>query len=117
MCQPLHRCQKRLEILEDLPLLWEDIKLKFPIGKIRNGLLDGSVPTVNGSNTVTIACSRTFLPMVGDEDKKMITDILKQEVGRPVKIELVALDTVTESASAQDGTEAVERKNAAHAEN
>ena len=96
--------------LEDLPLFWEDIKLKLPIGKIRNGLLDGSVLTVNGSNTVTIACSRTFLPMVGDGDKKMIADILKQEVGIPVKIELVALDTLTASASAQDGTEEVERK-------
>ena len=96
--------------LEDLPLFWEDIKLKLPVGKIRNGLLEGSVPTVNGSNTVTIACSPSFLPMAGDEDKRMIADILKQEVGIPVKIELTALDTVTKSASTQDGTEEVERK-------
>ena len=96
--------------IEDLPLFWEDIKLKLPVGKIRNGLLEGSVPTVNGSNMVTIACSRSFLPIVGDEDKKMIADILKQEVGIPIKIELVALDTFTESASTQDGTEEVERK-------
>ena len=96
--------------LEDLPLFWEDIKLKLPVGKIRNGLLDGSVPTVNGSNTVTIACSPSFLPMAGDEDKKMIADILKQEVGIPVKIKLVALDTVMKSAPTQDGTEEAERK-------
>ena len=96
--------------LTDLPRLWEDIKSKLPVGKIRNGLLDKSVPTVNGTDTVTIACSRSFLPMVVEADEKMIADVIRQEVGIPVNIELVALDTDTESTSSQDVTEEKERK-------
>jgi hypothetical protein len=59
---------------------------------------------------VKIACSPTHLSMVTDEDKQIISNILTQEVGTSVKIELVALDTVRESESAQDETEKVERK-------
>ena len=92
---PTSPTQETTRELADLPLFWEEIKSKLPRGRVRNGLLDGSIPTVNGTNTVTIACSRSFLPMSGDEDKKMIADVLKQEVGAPVSIELVALDTAT----------------------
>ena len=98
--------------LADLPLFWEDVKSKLPVGRIRNGLLDKSVPTVNGANTVKIACSASFLPTVRDADKKMIAEVLSQEVGVTVNIELVALDTATESTADQDGTEKQERKTA-----
>ena len=98
--------------LADLPLFWEDIKSKLPMGRIRNGLLDKSVPTVNGTNTVSIACSASFLPTVRDEDEKIIADALSQEVGITVNIELVALDTATEPTVDQDGTEKQERKTA-----
>ena len=95
--------------LADLPLLWEGLKPKLPM-KLRYGLLDGSVPTVNGTNEVKIACSPTHLSMVTEEDKTIITKMLTEEVGTSVKIELVALDTVPESASAQNATEKVEQK-------
>ena len=96
--------------LTDLPLFWEDIKSKLPVGKIRNGLLDKSVPTVNGTDTVRIACARSFLPMVVDEDKVQIADVIRQEVGVPVNIELVALEIDTEATPSQDGTDEKERK-------
>jgi DNA polymerase-3 subunit gamma/tau len=95
--------------LADLPLFWEALKPKLPM-KLRYGLLEGSVPTVNGTNIVKIACSPTHISMVTDADKQIITNILTQEVGTSVKIELVALDTVPESASAQDKAEKKERK-------
>lgn len=91
--------------LSDLPLFWEEVKLKLPPGKLRYGLLDRSVPSVNGSDTVQIACSPTNLSIATDEDKKIIANLLTQEVGTSVKIELVALETVPESASAQDENE------------
>ena len=90
--------------LSDLPLFWETLKPKLPM-KLRYGLLADSVPTVNGTNIVNIACSPTHISMVTDEDKKIITNLLTQEVGTSVKIELVALETVPESASAQDENE------------
>ena len=96
--------------LADLPLFWEEVKLKLPLGKLRSGLLDRSVPSVNGSDTVQIACSPTNLSMVTDEDKKIIANLLTQEVGAPVKIEVVVLDTISESISAQGATEKTERK-------
>ena len=96
--------------LADLPLFWEEVKLKLPLGKLRSGLLDRSVPSVNGSDTVQIACSPTNLSMVTDEDKKIIANLLTQEVGTPVKIEVVVLDTISESISAQGATEKTERK-------
>ena len=96
--------------LADLPLFWEDVKSKLPIGKVRNGLLEKSVPTVNGNNTVTIACSRSYLSMVREEDKELIADALRQEVGVAVNIALVPLDITTESTSPEDGTEKEERK-------
>ena len=40
--------------------------------------------------------------MITDEDQKLVADILKQEVGKPVKIELVASDTVSESVVSED---------------
>ena len=95
--------------LADLPLFWETLKPKLPM-KLRYGLLEGSVPTVNGTNMVKIACSPTHISMVTDEDKQIISNILMQEVGTSVKIELVALETVPESASAQEATEKTERK-------
>ena len=95
--------------LADLPLFWEALKPKLPM-KLRYGLLEGSVPTVNGTNIVKIACSPTHISMVTDADKKIIANILTQEVGTSVKIELVALDTVPESASAQDEAEKTKPK-------
>jgi DNA polymerase-3 subunit gamma/tau len=95
--------------LADLPLFWEGLKPKLPM-KLRYGLLEGSVPIVNGANKVEIACSPTHLSMVTEEDKKIITNVLTQEVGTPVTIQLVALDTISESAANQDATEKTERK-------
>lgn len=95
--------------LADLPLFWEGLKPKLPM-KLRYGLLEGSVPIVNGANKVEIACSPTHLSMVTEEDKKIITNVLTQEIGTPVTIQFVALDTVPESVSSQDATEKTERK-------
>ncbi len=96
--------------LADLPLFWEDVKSKIPSVKVKIGLLEKAVPTVNGTNTVTIACSRSYLSMVGEGEKKMIADAIKQEVGTPVNVELVALETAPESTSSQDESEKEERK-------
>ena len=48
--------------------------------------------------------------MITDEDKKIIADVLRQEVGKPVKIELVASDTVPEPVVSEDVPEEIERK-------
>lgn len=95
--------------LTDLPSFWEKIKSKLP-RKLRHGLPEGSVPAVNGANTIEIPCSPSFLFLVTDEDKKIIADTLKSEVGKPVKIELVTLDTVPESVVSEDTPEKTERK-------
>ena len=95
--------------LTNLPSFWEDIKSQLPM-KLKYGLLEGSVPSVNGTDTVKIACSPTNLSIVTDEDRKTIADALTQIVGTPVKIELATLDTAPESASDQGAAEEVERK-------
>ena len=95
--------------LADLPSFWEEVKSKLP-RKLMHGLPEGSTPTVNGTNTVEIACSRSYLFMITDEDKKIIADVLRQEVGKPVKIELVASDTVPEPVVSEDVPEEIERK-------
>ena len=95
--------------LADLPSFWDDVKSQLPM-KLKYGLLQGSVPSVNGTNTVKIACSPTNLSIVTDEDRKAIADALTQIVGTSVKIELATLDTAPESASSQDATETEERK-------
>ena len=96
--------------LADLPLLWEEVKSKLPKAKLRYGLLDRSVLSVNGSDVAQIACSPTSLPMLTDEDKKIMADLLTQEVGRPMKIKVVALDTVSEAESSQDAPEKAQKK-------
>ena len=96
--------------LMDLPSFWEEVKSKLPSASLKRGFLEGSVPTVNGTNTVTIACSPSYLSMIGDREKEMIADTLKREVGKSVKIELVALDTVPESVVSEDTPEKTERK-------
>ena len=95
--------------LKDLHLFWEEVKSKLP-RKLRHGLPEGSVPAVNGANTIEIPCSPSFLFIVTDEDKKIIADTLKREVGKPMKIELVALDTVPESVVSEDTPEKTKRK-------
>ena len=95
--------------LANLSSFWEDIKSQLPM-KLKYGLLEGSVPSVNGTDTVKIACSPTNLSIVTEADRKTIADALTQIVGTPVKIELAALDTVPESASSQDATEKGKRK-------
>ena len=95
--------------LADLPLFSEQLKPKLAM-KLRYGLLEDSVPTVNGSDMIQIACSPTHLSMVTEEDKTIIVNLLTQEIGTPVKIELVALETISESASAQDATKKAKRK-------
>ena len=42
--------------------------------------------------------------------KKIVANVLKQEVGKLVKIELVALDTASESVVSEDEPEEIERK-------
>lgn len=96
--------------LADLPSFWDELKSKLPSEHLKHGFLEGSVPTVNGTNTVEIACSPSYLPMMGDREEKMIADTLTLEVGKPVKIELVALDTVSQSVVSEDGPEEIERK-------
>lgn len=95
--------------LADLPLFWEEIKSKLPMRFI-HALPAGSVPTVNGTNTVEIACSPSNFFMITDEDKKIVANVLKQEVGKLVKIELVASDPVSESVVSEDEPEETERK-------
>ena len=95
--------------LADLPSFWNAVKSKLPV-KLRHGLLEGSVPTVNGTNMVEIACSPSYLSMIADKDKKIIADMLTQEVGKSVKIELVALDTVQQPTTSEDTTEESTRK-------
>ena len=98
-----------LRNLADLPSFWDEIKSKLPM-RFVHALPDGVVPTVNGTNTVEIACSLSNFFMITDEDKKIVAGILRQEVGKPVKIELVASDTVSESVVPEDEPEQVERK-------
>lgn len=107
---PTSPTQTATRDLKDLPLFWEDVKSRVPSMKIRIGLLDKSVPTVNGTDTVTIACSRSYLSMVAEDETKMIANAITQEVGLPVNIKLVPLDTTTEAESSQDGTEKDKRK-------
>ncbi|MYC77515.1 DNA polymerase III subunit gamma/tau [Candidatus Poribacteria bacterium] len=96
--------------LSDLPSFWDEIKSKLP-AKLRHGLLEGGIPTVNGTDRVEIPCLPSFRFLLTDGDKKIITDILTQEVGKPVKIELVASDTGSESVVSEDvPREKTERK-------
>jgi DNA polymerase-3 subunit gamma/tau len=95
--------------LEDLPSVWDAVKSKLP-GKLRHGLLEGSVLTVNGANIVEIACSPSYLSMIADKDKEAIAETLTQEVGKPVKIELVALDTVPQPTAPEDAAKEATRK-------
>ena len=95
--------------LMDLPSFWEEVKSKLP-RKLRHGLPEGSVPVVNGTNTIEIPCSPSFLFILTDEDKKIIADTLKREVGKSVKIELVTLDTVPESVVSEDTHQKTEQK-------
>ena len=95
--------------LTDLPSFWEEVKSKLP-RKLRHGLPEESVPTVNGTNTVEIPCSRSFRNLLTDEDKKIIADTLKREVNKSVEIELVVLETAPESVVSEDTPEKTERK-------
>ena len=95
--------------LSNLPSFWDTVKSKLPV-KLRHGLLEGAVPTVNGANRVQIACSPSYLSMIVEKDKEAIAETLTQEVGKPVKIELVALDTVPQPIAAEDETKEATRK-------
>ena len=95
--------------LADLPSFWDEIKSKLPTLFI-NALPEGAVPTVNGTNTIEIPCSRSNLFMITDEDQRLVADVLKQEIGKPVKIELVASDTASESVVSEGEPEQAERK-------
>ena len=95
--------------LADLPSFWGEIKSKLPV-KLRHGLLEGGIPTVNGTNMVKIPCSPSFLFLVTDEDKKTIAESLTQAVGKRVKVELVASGTVSESVVSEDVLKETERK-------
>ena len=95
--------------LADLPSFWDAVKSKLPV-KLRHGLLEGSVLTVNGANIVEIACSPSYLSMIAERDKEAIAETLTQEVGKPVKIELVALDTVPQPTTPEDAAKEATRK-------
>ncbi len=98
-----------LRDLKDLPSFWDEVKSKLPM-RFRYAFPDGAVPTVNGANTVEIPCSSSFIVLSTDENKKIVADILKQEVGKPVKIEFVASDIVSESVVSEDEPKETEQK-------
>ena len=79
--------------LSEIGTFWEEVKGQLPM-KIKHGLLNDAVPSVNGTNVVEIACSPTYLSMAADGDTQLIADALKQLVGHPVKVELTKLDTI-----------------------
>ena len=95
--------------LADLPSFWDEIKSNLP-ARLRHGVLVDSVPSVNATNMVEIPCSPSYFSMILDSDKKIIADALTQAVGKPVRIELVALDTVPEPAVPEDVPEKTNRK-------
>ena len=95
--------------LAELPSFWDEVRSKLPM-KLRHGLPNGSIPTVSAANVVEIPCSPSFLPMILDSDKKIITDMLTQAVGKPVKIELIAFDTIPESTTSEDARQKTDRK-------
>ena len=98
-----------LRDLTDLPSFWDEIRSKLPM-RFRHALPEGAVPTVNGTNTVEVPCLPSFRLLITDEEKKNIADALTQEVGTPVKIELVASDIVSESVVSKEEPEKTERK-------
>ena len=98
-----------LRNLTDLPSFWDEIKSKLPM-RLRYAFPEGSVPRVNGANTVEIPCSSSVIVLSTDENKKIVADILKQEVGKPVKIEFVASDMVSESVVSEDEPKETEQK-------
>ena len=95
--------------LAELPSFWEEVRSTLPM-KLRHGLPEGSVPIVNAANVVKIPCSPSYLPVILDSDKEIITNMLTQAVGKPVKIELVAFDTVPEPAASEDVPQKVDQK-------
>ena len=95
--------------LAELPSFWDEIRLKLS-PKLRHGLPEGSVPVVNAENVVEIPCSPSYLPMILDSDRKNIVNLLTQVVGKPVKIELVAFDTIPEPTAAEDTHQKADRK-------
>jgi hypothetical protein len=95
--------------LAELPSFWEEIRSKLPM-KLIHGLPEGSVPIVNAANVVKIPCSPSYLPMILDSDKEIITDMLTQAVGKPVKIKLVAFNTVPEPDASEDASQKTDRK-------
>jgi DNA polymerase-3 subunit gamma/tau len=95
--------------LAELPSFWDEVKSKLP-PSLGYGMLAGSVPSVSATNVVEIPCSPSYLSMIGDNDKKIIADTLTQVVGKPVKIELVPLDTVPEPAASEDVPQKADQK-------
>ncbi len=95
--------------LAELPSFWDEVRSKLPM-KLRHGLPEGSVPVVNAENVVEIPCSPSYLPMILDSDKEIIADTLKLIIGEPVKFELVAIDTVSESPASKEASEKADRK-------
>ena len=95
--------------LAELPSFWDEIKSNLP-ARLRHGVLVDSVPSVNATNVVEIPCSPSYFSMILDSDKKIIADALTQAVGKPVKIELVVLDTVSEPTVSEDVPEKTNRK-------
>lgn len=61
---------------------WEAIRSKLPM-KLKYTLQENCVPEVYGMNTVFIPIS---VSVTTDADKKVVADVLKQEIGRDVKI-------------------------------
>ena len=95
--------------LAELSSFWDEVKSKLPM-KLSHGLLAKSVPFVNATNVVEIPCSPSDLAIVVDSDKKLIADTLTQIVGEPVKIELVPLDTASESTGTENAPQKTDRK-------
>ncbi|MDE0426489.1 MAG: DNA polymerase III subunit gamma/tau [Candidatus Poribacteria bacterium] len=89
--------------LTELPSFWEEIRSNLPM-RISRGLLAESVLSVNATDVVEIACLPSSLPIIMEDDKKIITEALTHAVGEPVKIEWVVLDTVPSEPAKSENT-------------
>ena len=95
--------------LTELPLFWEEIRSNLPM-RISRGLLAESVLSVNAADVVEIACLPSSLPIIMEDEKKIITEAVTSAVGEPVKIELVVLDLVPEPAKPKNTPEETNQK-------
>ena len=99
--------QTTVRSLDELPAIWGEVisRLKDISPLLVHGTFRDATPFVDGENIIKITCPQASFSLVDDEAMRTINNVFSEVIGKPVQIELVRAEVVTQTEETAESPE------------